>query len=119
MLLKHPGGSARGGRGAAPGEAGLCVCVTGCVCPCSAHALTADVSMAQTAAAAQLFLADGVVLTGTATGHPADPQQLRGESQHSQLGTVGQTKSFPMGSDWVRMNGFGVVLRWAVVCFYT
>ncbi|KAI1235386.1 hypothetical protein IHE44_0002248 [Lamprotornis superbus] len=43
----------------------------------SAHALTADVSVAQTAAAAQLFLADGVVLTGTATGHPADPQQLQ------------------------------------------
>uniref|UniRef100_A0A8C5T4H6 BtpA family membrane complex biogenesis protein n=1 Tax=Malurus cyaneus samueli TaxID=2593467 RepID=A0A8C5T4H6_9PASS len=42
----------------------------------SAHALTADVSVAQTAAAAQLFLADGVVLTGTATGHPADPCQL-------------------------------------------
>ncbi|XP_068058679.1 uncharacterized protein F13E9.13, mitochondrial-like isoform X1 [Anomalospiza imberbis] len=42
----------------------------------SAHALTADVSVAQTAAAAQLFLADGVVLTGTATGHPTDPRQL-------------------------------------------
>lgn len=50
------------------------------MCPCSAHALTADVSVAETAAAAQLFLADGVVLTGTATGHPADPGQLRGES---------------------------------------
>ncbi|XP_054496902.1 uncharacterized protein F13E9.13, mitochondrial-like [Agelaius tricolor] len=43
----------------------------------SAHALTADVSVAQTASAAQLFLADGVVLTGTATGHPTDPQQLQ------------------------------------------
>ncbi|XP_039931701.1 uncharacterized protein F13E9.13, mitochondrial-like isoform X1 [Hirundo rustica] len=43
----------------------------------SAHALTADVSVAQTAAAAQLFGADGVVLTGTATGQPAEPRQLR------------------------------------------
>lgn len=51
-------------------------------CPCSAHALTADVSVAQTASAAQLFLADGVVLTGTATGHPTDPQQLQGELGH-------------------------------------
>ncbi|XP_041314758.1 uncharacterized protein F13E9.13, mitochondrial-like isoform X1 [Pyrgilauda ruficollis] len=48
----------------------------------SAHALTADVSVAQTADAAQLFLADGVVLTGAATGHPADPRQLR-EVKHT------------------------------------
>ncbi|XP_059712997.1 uncharacterized protein F13E9.13, mitochondrial-like isoform X2 [Haemorhous mexicanus] len=48
----------------------------------SAHALTADVSVAQTASAAQLFLADGVVLTGTATGHPADPRQLQ-EVKHA------------------------------------
>ncbi|XP_030367822.1 uncharacterized protein F13E9.13, mitochondrial-like isoform X4 [Strigops habroptila] len=43
----------------------------------SAHALTADVSVAQTASAAELFLADGVVLTGTATGLPTDPQELK------------------------------------------
>ncbi|XP_039552416.1 uncharacterized protein F13E9.13, mitochondrial-like isoform X4 [Passer montanus] len=48
----------------------------------SAHALTADVGVAQTAGAVQLFLADGVVLTGTATGHPADPRQLR-EVKHA------------------------------------
>jgi len=45
----------------------------------SAHALTADISVAETASAAELFLADGVVLTGTATGLPADPGELRGE----------------------------------------
>ncbi|XP_062460865.1 uncharacterized protein F13E9.13, mitochondrial-like [Pezoporus occidentalis] len=43
----------------------------------SARALTADVSVAQTASAAELFLADGVILTGTATGLPADPQELK------------------------------------------
>ncbi|XP_042733160.1 uncharacterized protein F13E9.13, mitochondrial-like isoform X2 [Lagopus leucura] len=48
----------------------------------SAHALTADVSVAETASAAELFLADGVVLTGTATGLPADPGELR-EVQHA------------------------------------
>ncbi|XP_064016364.1 uncharacterized protein F13E9.13, mitochondrial-like isoform X3 [Pogoniulus pusillus] len=48
----------------------------------SAHALTADVSVAETAAAAELFLADGVVLTGTATGLPADPRELK-EVQHA------------------------------------
>ncbi|PKU34062.1 hypothetical protein llap_15634 [Limosa lapponica baueri] len=48
----------------------------------SAHALTADVSVAQTASAAELFLADGVVLTGTATGLPADPRELK-EVKHA------------------------------------
>ncbi|XP_010583374.1 PREDICTED: uncharacterized protein F13E9.13, mitochondrial-like isoform X2 [Haliaeetus leucocephalus] len=48
----------------------------------SAHALTADVSVAETASAAELFLADGVVLTGTATGLPADPQELK-EVKHA------------------------------------
>ncbi|MFN8586705.1 MAG: BtpA/SgcQ family protein [Candidatus Eisenbacteria bacterium] len=37
----------------------------------SAHAITADVSLAETAKAAEFFLADGVIVTGTATGEPA------------------------------------------------
>jgi uncharacterized protein len=38
----------------------------------SAHALTADVSLVETAEAAEFFLADGVIVTGTATGRAAD-----------------------------------------------
>ena len=38
----------------------------------SAHAITADVSLAETAKAAEFFLADGVIVTGAATGEPAD-----------------------------------------------
>jgi membrane complex biogenesis BtpA family protein len=37
----------------------------------SSHAITADVNIAETAKAAVLFGADGVVVTGTATGEPA------------------------------------------------
>nr|XP_014428060.1 protein C19orf12 homolog isoform X1 [Pelodiscus sinensis] len=48
----------------------------------SAHALTADVSVSETAKAAELFLADGVVLTGTATGMQADPKELK-EVEHA------------------------------------
>ncbi|XP_054856677.1 uncharacterized protein F13E9.13, mitochondrial-like [Eublepharis macularius] len=48
----------------------------------SAHALTADVSVAETAKAAEFFLADGVVLTGTATGLEADPKELE-EVRHA------------------------------------
>ncbi|XP_037733330.1 uncharacterized protein F13E9.13, mitochondrial isoform X2 [Chelonia mydas] len=52
---------------------------TGLLC---AHALTADVSISETAKAAELFLADGIVLTGTATGMQADPKELK-EVEHA------------------------------------
>lgn len=42
----------------------------------SAHALTADVSLVETARAAEFFLADGVIVTGTATGQPADAREV-------------------------------------------
>ncbi|XP_066511238.1 uncharacterized protein F13E9.13, mitochondrial [Hoplias malabaricus] len=43
----------------------------------SAHALTADVSLAETARAAEFFLSDGLIITGTATGVQTDPEELR------------------------------------------
>jgi len=43
----------------------------------SSHALTADVSLAETARAAEFFLADGVIVTGTSTGRPADPLEVK------------------------------------------
>jgi hypothetical protein len=42
----------------------------------SAHALTADVDLTETAKAAELFGADGVVVTGTATGAPTSPDEV-------------------------------------------
>ncbi len=42
----------------------------------SSHAITADVSLAETAHAAEFFSADGVVVTGTATGSPALPEDV-------------------------------------------
>lgn len=42
----------------------------------ASHAVTADVSLAETARAAELFLADGVIVTGTATGEPALPADV-------------------------------------------
>jgi hypothetical protein len=43
----------------------------------SSHALTADVGLADTARAAEMFLCDGVVLTGSATGVPPNPTLLQ------------------------------------------
>jgi membrane complex biogenesis BtpA family protein len=36
-----------------------------------------DVSLAETAKAAEFFLVDGVIVSGIATGHPADPSEVR------------------------------------------
>ncbi|XP_045133180.1 uncharacterized protein F13E9.13, mitochondrial-like [Portunus trituberculatus] len=42
-----------------------------------AHAMTGDVTIGETAGAAQFFLADGVVVTGAATGAEADTEELQ------------------------------------------
>jgi hypothetical protein len=51
----------------------------------ASHALTADVSLAETARAAEFFLADGVVVTGSATGEPAAPSDLAEVSETTRL----------------------------------
>ncbi|XP_054009445.1 uncharacterized protein F13E9.13, mitochondrial isoform X1 [Hylaeus anthracinus] len=43
----------------------------------SSHAITSDVSLAETVKAAEFFLADGIILTGIATGDPADITELK------------------------------------------
>ncbi|MEM6348366.1 MAG: BtpA/SgcQ family protein [Bacteroidota bacterium] len=42
----------------------------------SAHAITDDVSLVETAKAAQFFLSDGVIVTGASTGETADIAQI-------------------------------------------
>jgi membrane complex biogenesis BtpA family protein len=43
----------------------------------SAHAITADVSLVETAKAAEFFLVDGVIISGVATGEPTDAAEVR------------------------------------------
>ncbi len=42
----------------------------------SAHAITADVDIVETAKAAEFFAVDGVIVSGIATGEPADPKDV-------------------------------------------
>ncbi|HKO57812.1 MAG TPA: BtpA/SgcQ family protein [Thermoanaerobaculia bacterium] len=42
----------------------------------SAHAITADVDIAETAKAAEFFSVDGVVVSGLSTGGPTDPDEV-------------------------------------------
>lgn len=51
----------------------------------SSHAITADVDVAETALAAEFALADGVVLTGTSTGRPADAEEVTHVSNTVQI----------------------------------
>lgn len=48
--------------------------------------MTSDVSLAETAEAAELFGSDGLIVTGTATGMEADPEEVKGD--HAYLRTV-------------------------------
>ncbi|CAH1187756.1 unnamed protein product [Phyllotreta striolata] len=43
----------------------------------SSHAVTGDISLLETAKAAEYFLSDGLILTGTATGCAADIEELK------------------------------------------
>jgi hypothetical protein len=54
----------------------------------SAHALTADVDIVETARAAEFFLADGVVVTGTSTGRPAAPAEVLAVAESVTLPTL-------------------------------
>lgn len=53
------------------------------------HAITADLDLRATAEAAGFFLADGVVVTGAATGAPAAPDDLRALADLPLLRAIG------------------------------
>jgi membrane complex biogenesis BtpA family protein len=54
----------------------------------SAHAITADVDLAETARAAEFFRADGVIVSGLATGRPTDPDDVRDVSRAVSIPTL-------------------------------
>ena len=54
----------------------------------SAHAVTADIDLVETARAAEFFLADGVVVSGTATGRPTAPEEVQAVSAATGLPTL-------------------------------
>lgn len=54
----------------------------------SAHAITADVDIVETAKAAEFFSINGVVVSGTATGSPADPAEVQAVSDAVNVPTI-------------------------------
>ncbi len=51
----------------------------------SAHAITNDVSISETAEAAEFFLSDGIIITGSSTGKKADINELKSVKQAVRL----------------------------------
>lgn len=74
----------------------------------SSHALTADVDLPATARAAEFFGADGVIVTGSETGSPASPDDLR--ATHEAVGIsvlVGSgVKPENLGDYWASADAF-------------
>lgn len=54
----------------------------------SAHAITADIDIAETAMAAEFFLVDGVIVTGVATGQPAEPDEVNSVDRAVSVPTI-------------------------------
>ncbi len=54
----------------------------------SAHAITADVDIVETAKAAEFFLVDGVIVSGIATGHPAEPDEVKSVGRGVSVPTI-------------------------------
>jgi membrane complex biogenesis BtpA family protein len=54
----------------------------------SAHAITADVDIVETAKAAEFFRADGVIVSGVSTGQPADASEVEAVSSAVSIPTL-------------------------------
>lgn len=54
----------------------------------SSHNLTADVSIEETAKAAEFFLSDGLILTGASTGKEADVNEIKAVKKVSKLPVI-------------------------------
>jgi uncharacterized protein len=83
----------------------------------SAHAITADVDLPDTVHAAEFFLADAVIVTGTSTGRAADPAEVRAAAEAASIPTLvgsgitadnaaayADAEGFIVGS-WVKQDG--------------
>ncbi|MEZ5063520.1 MAG: BtpA/SgcQ family protein [bacterium] len=67
----------------------------------SAHALTADVSLAETAAAAEFFGADGIIVTGAATGAPTDRADVEAVRRSVALPVLVGSGVTPESAPWL------------------
>ena len=73
----------------------------------AAHAISADVSIAETARAAEFFLADAVIVTGGATGEPATRGDVSGAVNATRLPVLVGSGVTPTNLDhYAHAHGF-------------
>jgi uncharacterized protein len=73
----------------------------------SAHAITADVDIVETAKAAEFFTVDGVIVSGVATGQPADSSEVTAVSRGVSVVTlVGSGVTAENIADYVDADAF-------------
>ncbi|XP_031755936.1 uncharacterized protein LOC549154 isoform X2 [Xenopus tropicalis] len=73
----------------------------------SSHAVTADMSVSETAKAAEFFLADGLILTGTSTGQEADQRDLKECGQSVRIPVlIGSGVTLGNMEKYIDANGF-------------
>ncbi|CAL1603280.1 unnamed protein product [Knipowitschia caucasica] len=71
----------------------------------SSHALTSDVSIEETARAAEFFLSDGLIITGSATGVQTDPLQLKAVSKAVKIPVlIGSGVTYENVADYMEAN---------------
>lgn len=71
----------------------------------SSHAITADLSISETARAAEFFGSDGVIVTGTETGKPVSCQDLKAVQQNVNIPVlVGSGVTSQNVSDYISAN---------------
>ncbi|MFK7971826.1 MAG: BtpA/SgcQ family protein [Bacteroidia bacterium] len=73
----------------------------------SAHAITADVSLAETAKAAEFFCADALIVTGSSTGQATSPSDLKAVKNASSLPVyIGSGITIENVADYSSADGF-------------
>jgi membrane complex biogenesis BtpA family protein len=74
----------------------------------AAHALTADVTLAETATAAEFFGADGLIVTGTATGQPTAPSDVQAVAGAAEVPILVGSGTTPtnLPALWPHADGF-------------
>lgn len=74
----------------------------------ASHVITEDVSLAETAKAAEFFLSDGLIVTGSATGIPAKLEDVRVVKQNTTLPVIigSGINTDNIGIFWDSADGF-------------
>ena len=94
-----------------------------CVFIFSAHAITSDVNIVDTALAAEFFLSDGVIITGSHTGQAADSSELNGSNcfhilwKNLQTLMVNNSTNINNHINWIQNRPWHVTLEMQDLCW--